>query len=388
MLANPVKQLDNSYQDILELAATVPADQWHLQFHPDLSPVGWHVGHCVFIESYWLQHMLGSKPETENDLQNLYFPWLSPKHERAKKIPELKNLINIAQDDHKHNLDLLNNLIEKNKDHALLNNNYLPEFLVQHYCQHIETLQQIILYTTLKRDWSKHECTFSIEPTEPRLPAISFSSAKTMAGCPENTFSYDNEIPRHENNIAAFSISRQAVTNSEYLGFMESGGYQDKNYWDREGLDWLQKTKNDAPIHWRKQLNNEWYCLEYGKPENLKPDTAVYGINHFEARAFTRYAGCRLPAEIEWEHAVTHNGGYDLEIGQAWEWCQNYFYPYPGFTAFPYENYSKPWFDNQHYTLRGGSIYTDARIKRPSFRNFYTPEKRHIFAGLRLAISQ
>ncbi len=388
MLADPIKQLDNSYQDILALAITVPADQWHLQFHSDLSPVGWHIGHCVYIESYWLQHMLPGKPEDETDLQNLYFPWLSPKHERGQKLPELNILIKTVKDHHNQNLDLLNDLIEKNKAHTLLDNNYLPTFLVQHYCQHIETLQQIILYKTLKIDWSEHVCTSSIEPVKPCLPAINFRSAKTITGCPDKTFAYDNEIPRHENSLDAFSISRQAVTNSEYLGFMESGGYQEKSYWDGESLDWLQQSKNRAPIHWRRDLNNQWYCLEFGKPGNLKPDAAVYGISHFEARAFARYAGCRLPAEIEWEHADTANSGSDLETGQAWEWCQNYFYPYPGFTAFPYENYSKPWFNNQHYTLRGGSIYTDDRIRRASFRNFYTPEKRHVFAGLRLAISQ
>jgi len=387
MLADPIKQLDNSYQDILALATTVPANQWHMQFHSDLSPVGWHIGHCVYIESYWLQHMLPGKPEGETDLQNLYFPWLSPKHERGQKLPELNILIKTVKDHHNQNLDLLNEFIEKDKAHALLNNNYLPTFLAQHYCQHIETLQQIILCKTLKIDWSEHVCTSFIEPAKPRLPAINFRSVKTTTGCPDKTFSYDNEIPRHENSLDAFSISRQAVTNSEYLGFMASGGYQDKSYWDNEGLDWLQQSKNRAPIHWRRDLNNQWYCLEFGKPGNLKPDAAVYGISHFEARAFARYAGCRLPGEIEWEHAVTVSGS-DLETGQAWEWCQNYFYPYPGFTAFPYKNYSKPWFNNQHYTLRGGSIYTDDRIRRASFRNFYTPEKRHIFAGLRLAISQ
>ena len=193
MNADPIKQLDNSYQDILTLAVTVPADQWRLQFHSDLSPVGWHIGHCVFIESYWLQHMLTGKPQAENDLQNLYFPWLSPKHERARKLPELHNLIKTVKDHHKQNLDLLNNLIEKNSPHRLLENNYLPTFLIQHYCQHIETLQQIILYKTLKSDWSKHECTSSIKPAKPRLPVINFRPAKTKTGCPENTFSRSEE---------------------------------------------------------------------------------------------------------------------------------------------------------------------------------------------------
>lgn len=384
MNTNPVKQLDLSYQSILELANKVPDSKWHQQFHPDLSPVCWHIGHCVFIESYWLQNILAGKPQTDEDLQNLYFPWLSPKHERASKIPESTKLIQITKDYHQQNLDLLNDLIQNNSSHSLLENNYLPDFLIQHYYQHIETLHQIIQCKALKCDWSDHVCTSTIEPCIPNLPTVHFSSEQIWIGSTDKTFAYDNELPRHKNNVDSFSITKQTVTNSEYLGFMESGGYQNKNFWDSNGLDWLQQSNNDAPMHWRSDSDSKWFCLEHGKPGNLKSDAAVYGINLFEAQAFTRYADCRLPTETEWEHAVVSNDGDNLEIGQAWEWCNNYFYPYPGFITFPYEQYSSSWFDNQHYTLRGGSIYTDSIIRRPTFRNFYTPEKRHVFAGLRL----
>ena len=123
---------------------------------------------------------------------------------------------------------------------------------------------------------------------------------------------------------------------------------------------------------------------------DIDPDVPVSGLNWYEADAYAHYAGARLPHEIEWESAMKTEGGKGATelwdtTGQAWEWCANTFYPYDGFKAFPYSRYSTPWFDDQHFTLRGSSPFTGEATRRPSFRNFYQPGKRHIFAGLRLA---
>lgn len=387
MNTDPVIQLDNSYHHALKLAKKIPADLWHQQFHPDLSPIGWHIGHCVFIESYWLQDKLAENGLIGDDLKNLYMPWLSPKKERAKKLPETGELVKALTDQHTKNIDLLNNFIQKESSHKLLENNYLPLFLLQHYYQHIETLNQIIqcvLINTEQEDFK----VITLEPRSPVLPEEIFSAASTLIGATEESFAYDNELSRHENFVDDFVIAKNAVSSAEYLGFMESGGYQNKKYWSDEGLNWLEKTKARCPLHWKKNKNKKYYCIEQGNAVNIHPDKAVHGINYFEAEAFAQYAGCRLPTEIEWEHAVTSSKGCHLNTGESWEWTKNYFYPYPDFSAHPYKNYSETWFDNQHYTLRGGSIYTDPELKRPTFRNFYTPEKKHIFAGLRLAIAK
>lgn len=115
---------------------------------------------------------------------------------------------------------------------------------------------------------------------------------------------------------------------------------------------------------------------------DLAADDPVSGVNHHEASAFARWAGARLPHEYEWESAARRRL---LErSGAVWEWCANVFHPYIGFAAFPYEGYSVPYFDGRHFTLRGGSRLTQAPIRRPTFRNYYTAEKRHICAGIRL----
>lgn len=387
MNANPVSQLDHSYKRVLDIAHKIPVHQWHQQFHPDLSPVGWHLGHCVFIESYWLQNKLANNSKIGDDLKNLYLPWLSPKEERAKRIPATKNLIKILAAQHQNNLNILNIFIDKESNHKLLKNNYLPEFLAQHYYQHIETLHQIILCIALSGGQSRNRNPATLTPTSPTLPARFFATTQTSVGATGKNFAYDNEMSRHEENVHNFLIAEHAVTNSEYLGFMETGGYRNKSFWSKHGWRWLDNHSDiNAPMHWQKDANNEWYCYEHGSPENIKPEATVYGINLHEAEAFSRYAGCRLPTEIEWEHAATSDSNR-IAAGQAWEWCSNFFYPYPGFVAHPYKNYSSTSFDNQHHTLRGGSVYTAPELKRPTFRNFYTPEKRHVFAGVRLVKS-
>ena len=137
-----------------------------------------------------------------------------------------------------------------------------------------------------------------------------------------------------------------------------------------------------CPDHWRRNPAGHWYGIGNRGPYALTGDDILHGISRFEAVAFATWAGGRLPHEHQWEVACRLQR---LEqTGRAWEWCDNSFYPYAGFKPFPYEEYSTPWFDGQHYSLRGGSLHTRPAIKRPGFRNFYQPQMRHIFAGLRL----
>ena len=163
---------------------------------------------------------------------------------------------------------------------------------------------------------------------------------------------------------------------------MEENGYQEKQYWNEEGWNWRMENDLVAPGYWRSDSNGTWYGVSSNGPFILPGNNPVTGISYHEACAFSSWAGARLPYEHEWEAAKN----LDLleETGRVWEWCQNTFYPYDGFVAFPYDGYSIPYFDGKHYTLRGGSAHTQPVIKRSSFRNYYLPDKRFIFAGLRL----
>lgn len=377
------EHLDDAFHQIIETVMPYSDSEWRTQYHLDLSPIAWHIGHVVYIESYWIQEQLLGKTITDTSLKELYFPWLNEKQNRQYAVPEKTELLAFIRYEHGKNKDLLTHLDKQHQQHALMKNDYLILFLIQHYFQHKETLQQILLQHALKSNWNDHEVLMPLESDTLSGPDLAFESQQVLIGNHDEASAYDNELPRHRHALENFNISQQAVTNAQYLEFIENEGYSRAEYWSEKGWHWLCKTKVRGPLQWRQNKSGHWYMIGVQGPANITPVQAVMGINHYEAEAFSDFAHCRLPTEQEWEHAASSNKLF--KYGHAWEWCANTFAPYPDYRAFPYERYSKSWFDGKHFTLRGGSAHTSQWIKRPSFRNFYTADKRHIFSGLRLA---
>ena len=176
---------------------------------------------------------------------------------------------------------------------------------------------------------------------------------------PNDGFVFDNEKWAHEVRIAPFSIAKMPVSNARFLAFVEGGGVAPR-YWKQEGGAWLQRRFE------------RWLPLD--------PDEPVRHVSWHEAQAYCRWAKRRLPTEGEWEFSVS-TGKIPPSSG-VWEWTASSFVPYPGFVVDPYKEYSEPWFGT-HKVLRGGSFAAPARLLRPSFRNFYTPDRADIFAGFR-----
>jgi len=169
-------------------------------------------------------------------------------------------------------------------------------------------------------------------------------------------FVFDNEKWAHEVAIAPFRIARSVVSNAQYRAFVESGGAPPR-YWRKEGGQWLERRFD------------RWLPLA--------PEEPLRHVSWDEAQAYCAWAGRRLPSEAEWEFASA-----SLDHGSVWEWTASVFQPYPGFSADPYADYSQPWFGT-HKVLRGASFCTPGRLRRPVFRNFYTPERADVFCGFR-----
>lgn len=391
-MSTVTEQLAEVQQRIRELGAQLDEPDYRAQFHEDLSPLGWHVGHCSFIETYWLREMVMQDDSVTAALHNLYFPENIPKPQRGPALP--------VPDEHLHWCETLNNenrqLLDKPplklRKHELSDRDYLGKFILQHHAQHLETMHMVLQQRAIRQNNSHYVAKQTLQPSSTFPNTYTLPAGRYRVGSEFETEAFDNEVPPHTVEIDRVKVSRRPVSNAEWLAFMLEGAYQDPQWWSDEGWQWCQQTGCQHPEHWQQDKTGNWFALNLQDAHELVADDAVYGINYYEACAYANWFAAkhdcqaRLLHEYEWE-AAAKQGLLD-DTGVVWEWCENTFHPYAGFTPFPYDNYSKAWFDDKHYVLRGGSRHTCDVIRRHSFRNFYNPDKRHIFAGLRIAIEQ
>jgi iron(II)-dependent oxidoreductase len=253
--------------------------------------------------------------------------------------------------------------------------------------------------------------------------------AYRLGGTPGLPFVFDNEKWAHPVEVKPFRIARAPVTNEQFLAFVEAGGYRSETLWSLRGRLWLAESKARHPPYWRQEAAGRWLRRDFDTWKPLAPYLPVIHVNAFEAEAYCRWAGRRLPSEAEWELAASaepdgrggispikrrypwgddppsparanlngwHGGclpvgalpegdsafGCRQMLGNVWEWTSDPFYPFPGFELDPYREYSAPWFGS-HRVLRGGAWLTSARLIRNSWRNFFRPQRADIPAGFR-----
>ncbi len=193
-------------------------------------------------------------------------------------------------------------------------------------------------------------------------------------------FCFDNELGRHSVYLADYKISTALVTNTEYLDFIQAGGYRDFRYWHAEGWDWVKNNQVTAPMYWYN-IDGKWMHYTWQGLQPLMPDAPVTHISYYEAAAYAAWKGQRLPTEFEWEVAAPQ-----LSWGYRWEWCESAYLPYPGFAKAPgaIGEYNGKFMISQ-MVLRGGSEVTSPNHSRITYRNFFHPSLRWQFTGIRLA---
>jgi gamma-glutamyl hercynylcysteine S-oxide synthase len=255
------------------------------------------------------------------------------------------------------------------------------ELVLRHELQHQETMLQAMGLARLAPGGLAPRASDRAANGDGGLELVEIPAGAWEIGAGPEGFAYDNERPRHRVDVPAFRIGRTPITNATFLRFVEGGGYQRREWWSDEGWAWKEEYDITRPLHWADD-GREW---RIGGWEPLHPDRPVAHVSWFEADAFARAHGARLPSEAEWEKAATWDQETLQLIGELWEWTASPFGGYPGFRAFPYREYSEVFFGSDYRVLRGGSWASASRVATPTFRNWDYPQRRQIFAGLRIA---
>jgi len=405
-----VAALSEARARTLAIVASVSDEDLERVHSTLMSPLVWDLGHIAAFEDLWLVNRFGGRPLLREDLADVYDAFETPRANRGD-LPFLR-----PAEARQYLVRVRERTLE-----------VIDELVIRHEHQHDETMLQTLQLAKL----SGYELAGRRQsPAAPTLAHTGFELIEVPAGdctigVSGNRFAYDNERPRHRTDVRGYLIGRTPVTNASYLTFVEGGGYERREWWSDEGWAWKEDYDISRPGCWTADLAAQW---RLGSLEPIAPHEPVVHISWFEADAFARAHGARLPTEIEWEKAAT----WDQELGAArsfpwgeepmlagvhanvdqlgcgpapagafaagaspygclgmigdvWEWTASDFSGYPGFAAYPYKEYSEVFFGDRYKVLRGGSWATRTRVATPSFRNWDFPERRQIFAGFRLA---
>jgi iron(II)-dependent oxidoreductase len=426
LAVSAARALEEARERTYALVSSVREDDLERVHSTLMSPLVWDLGHIAAFEDLWISHRYARRPLLREDLADVYDAFETPRAGRGGlaflRPAEAHEYMTEVR---ARTLDVL--------ERRGVGDGTIVEMVLRHEHQHNETMLQTIQLACLRDYELADRASMPPPPDRPvsGLELIAIPAGECTIGAPapsspvSSTFSYDNERPRHRTDVRDYLIGRAPITNATFLTFVEGGGYQRREWWSDEGWAWKEQYDITRPAGWTADLDAEW---RLGALEPLDPRRPVVHVSWFEADAFARAHGGRLPTEIEWEKAAT----WDQELGAArrypwgndpplagvhanvdqlgcgpapagaylagvspygalgmigdiWEWTSSDFAGYPGFVARPYREYSEVFFGGEYRVLRGGSWATRTRVVTPTFRNWDLPQRRQIFSGFRIA---
>ena len=423
--------LEDARRRSLELIADLTDEQWRAPLLAIINPPLWELGHVAWFQEKWALRHLRDEPLLLEHGDALYDSAAVAHDTRWDlRLPSRRETLDYCR-------RVLDRVLERLPAGELSEKEaYFHWLVVMHEDMHGEAFT----YTRQTLGWPAPKLTGASEALpkaeggvagDVEIPGGTF----LLGARPGETFVFDNEKWGHEVEIKPFAIARAPVTNGQFAEFVDDDGYRRPELWTEEGKRWLEKERAEHPVYWLRD-GSGWQLRHFDKILPLPKKLPIIHVNWYEADAYCRWAKRRLPTEAEWELAAgpstrcarsgstlrydgaekrrypwgdapangaraqldsTHIGvvpvaahaggdspfGCRQMIGNVWEWTASDFQPYPGFVIDPYQEYSQPWFTPAYKVLRGGCWATRSRLIRTTWRNFYTKDRRDVFAGFR-----
>jgi iron(II)-dependent oxidoreductase len=438
-----IADLLDARRRLLSLVEDLSDEELRVPKLATLNPPLWEIGHVAWFQEFWTLRHLDGRPPLRRDADHLWdsiaiahdVRWDLKLPSRAETIDYMRRVLD----------EIVERLEARAADERDL---YFHRLVAFHEDMHGEALvytrqtlelpAPTIAATSASTRSSASASSTARSPSSARTALA--SSVPDGGPCPgdveiaactfdlgaarDRAFVFDNEKWAHPVHVAAFAIARAAVTQAEFLEFVEARGYERDELWSADGRRWRDSVHARHPVYWRRDANGRWLRRQFDQLVPLEEHKPVIHVCWYEADAYCNFKKRRLPSEAEWElaascepsasekrafpwgdsppdgkraaldlssHVCADVGAHPLGdsafgcrqmIGNVWEWTASDFLPYPGFVADPYKEYSAPWFGT-HKVLRGGCFATRARLIRNTWRNFYTPDRRDVLAGFR-----